>query len=66
MTSMGHNLIESLSEILQIAMMSIMQFALLSWVLVVGAENEIDLLTQRKKIETNEPIKISSSKKFQV
>lgn len=44
--------------------MSLMQFALLSWILVAGAENEIDLLIQRKKIETNEPIKISSSKKF--
>uniref|UniRef100_A8Q5C2 Uncharacterized protein n=1 Tax=Brugia malayi TaxID=6279 RepID=A8Q5C2_BRUMA len=43
--------------------MSLMQFALLSWILVAGAENEIDLLIQRKKIETNEPIKISSSKK---
>ncbi|VIO94145.1 Uncharacterized protein BM_BM10094 [Brugia malayi] len=42
--------------------MSLMQFALLSWILVAGAENEIDLLIQRKKIETNEPIKISSSK----
>lgn len=43
---------------------SLMQIALLSWVLVVGAEDETHLLIQESQEIKKNPIEISSSKKF--